>query len=178
MMKEIKKKTGCWPGVLIQRDFKIMIKLRFWKEIEKCYGQEVQSLCKISLFKLATENKSCPREIDQRPLENIIQEAQKKAFLLSTMIMTMGSSSQWTLTSIPNTVITKLVSMKIVIILVIFCCSAHQTNCNYIPLLLAFHIYSVRAWVDTITLLNHLDLLVSYNVLQKKLKEIMGSTIS
>lgn len=100
------------------------------------------------------------------------------AFLLNSMIITVGPSSQRTLAPIPNTTITKLVSIKIVIILVIFCYSIYQNNRNYIPLLLALYIYSAGARVDTIILLNHLDLLVSYNVLQKKLKDITGSIIS
>lgn len=40
------------------------------------------------------------------------------------------------------------------------------------------YIYSVEAQVDIITLFNHLGFLVSYDVLQKKLKELTISTIT
>lgn len=68
--------------------------------------------------------------------------------------------------------------MKIVIILVILCWSAHQNISNYISLLLALYMYLAEARVDAITLLNHLGLLVSYDVLQEKLKDVTSSTIS
>lgn len=178
MMKETEKKTGCWPGVLTQKDLDIIINLYFRKEVEKRYGQEVQSFCKTPSFGLATESKSCPREIDQHLLKNIIQETQKKVPLLSSMIMTVGPSSWRTAASISNATTTKLVNMKIVIIPVIFYCSTHWNNSNYVPLLLALYIYSAGARVNAITLLNHFGLLVSYNVLQRKFKDIMGSTIS
>lgn len=104
MMKETDKKTGCWPGILMRKDLDLMIKLRFRKEVEKRYGQEIQSLCRTPSFGLATKSKSCPGEIDQRPLENIIGEAQKNAPLLSSMIMTVGPCSRRasSISSMPN----------------------------------------------------------------------------
>ena len=76
----------------MRKDLDIMIKLHFRKKVEKRYGQKVQFLCKTLSFGLAIENKF-PGEIDQHPLENIIQEAQKLAPLLSSMIMTVRSLS-------------------------------------------------------------------------------------
>lgn len=104
MMKETDKKTGCWPGILMRKDLDLMIKLRFRKEVEKRYGQEIQSLCRTPSFGLATKSKSWPGEIDQRPLENIIGEAQKNAPLLSSMIMTVGPCSRRasSISSMPN----------------------------------------------------------------------------
>lgn len=176
MMKETDKEIGCWPGVLTRKDFDIMIKLRLRKELEKRYGQEIQTLCKTPSFGLATDSKSCPGEVDQRPLENIIKEAQEKAPLLGSMIMSVGPSSRQTL-SASNANYSQLISMKIVAILVILCRSAHRNNSNYVPLLIALYMYSAGARVDAITLLNHLGLSVSYDVLQKKLHNMTKSTI-
>lgn len=68
--------------------------------------------------------------------------------------------------------------MKIVAILVILCRSAHRNNSNYLPLLIALYLYSAGARVSAITLLNHLGLSVSSDVLQKKLKDITTSSIA
>lgn len=64
MMKETEKKTDYWPDVLTRKDLDMMIKLRFWKKVEKHYDQEVQSFYKTPSFKLATESKFCPGQID------------------------------------------------------------------------------------------------------------------
>lgn len=90
--------------------------------------------------------------------------------------MTVGLSSRRT-SSISSAAYSWLVGMKIITILVIFCRSAHQNNSNYILLLIAMYMYSAEARVDAITLLNYLSLLVSYDVLQKKLKEVTTLTI-
>ena len=66
--------------------------------------------------------------------------------------------------------------MKLLAILVILCRSAHRNNSNYFPLLVAIYLYSAGAKVDAITLLNHLGLSVSYNVLLKRLRSIMSSS--
>lgn len=60
--------------------------------------------------------------------------------------------------------------------MVILSRSAHQNNSNYVPLLIALYMYSAGAQVDVITLFNHLDLSVSYDVLQKKLHNVTKST--
>ena len=66
--------------------------------------------------------------------------------------------------------------MKLVTILVIICRLVHQNNSNYIPLFVAMYLYSASAKVDAITLLNHLGLSVSYNVLLRKLRDIKASS--
>lgn len=96
MMKETDKEIRCWPSVLTQKDFDIMIKLRLQKELEKRYGQEIQTLCKTPSFGLATDSESFPGEVDQHLLENIIKEAQEKAPLLGSMIISVGLSSRQT----------------------------------------------------------------------------------
>lgn len=139
--------------------------------MEKCYGQEVQTLCKTLSFGLASTNNSSPGEINQAPLENIIHEARSKAPLLASMIMSVGPS-QNTLSIPSNATSSRLTSMKIITILLILCRSAHRNNSNYLLLLMALYMYSAGAGVDVMTLLNHLGLLVSYNVLQKQLQDI------
>lgn len=69
-----------------------------------------------------------------------------------------------------------IINMKLVAILVILCRSAHRNNSNFSPLLIALYFYSSGARVDAITLLNHLGLSVSYDVLQKKLQSITSSS--
>lgn len=158
-----------------------MIKLCLRKKVEKRYAQEIQSLYKTPFFGLAMKNisgksTSSPGEVDQRSLKNIIKEAQEKAPLLNSMIMTVRPSSRRT-SSTSSAAYSRLVGMKIVTILVILCRSAHRNNSNYIPLLIAIYMYSAGAQVDAITLLSHLGLSVSYDILQKKLKEVIISTI-
>lgn len=68
--------------------------------------------------------------------------------------------------------------MKIVAILVILCHSAYQNNSNYILFLIALYLYFAGARVDASTFLNYLNLFVSYDILQKKLKDITISNIA
>lgn len=156
-MREKDNETGCWPGILTHKDFDTMIQCRLQKEMEKRYGQEVQALCKTPSSGLASTSNSSPGEINQAPLENIIHEARSKAPLLASMIMSVGPS-QNTLSLPPSATSSRLTSMKIITILVIFCRSAHRNNSNYLPLLMALYLYSAGACVDAITLLNHLGL--------------------
>lgn len=82
------------------------------------------------------------------------------------MICSLGSSRQAVHTN------SHLVQMIIMIILTILCRFVHQNNTSYIPLVIGFYLYSAGACVDVITLLNHLELLVSYDALQKKLRKL------
>lgn len=117
--------------------------------------------------------------MDQQPLENIVKNARKEAPLLSALVQSVGPFFQRKKTSYSsqNSTCLQLVSMKIVAILIIFYQSVHQNNSNYIPLLIAFHMYSASAHVDTITLFNYLGLFVSYDVLQKRLKDIINNSL-
>ena len=80
------------------------------------------------------------------------------------MVFGVGPSSR----NLPS----HLVTMKLIAILVILCRSAHRNNSNYIPLLIGLYFYSAGARTDAITLLNHFGLSVSYDVLQRKLRDI------
>lgn len=153
-----------------------MIQCRLQQEMEKRYSQEVQVLCKTSSFGLASTSNSFPSEINQAPLENIIYKARSKAPLLASMIMSVGLS-QSTLSLPPSATFFRLISTKIFTILVIFCRSAHRNNSNYFPLLMALYLYSVGACVNVIMLLNHLGLLILYNILQKKHQDITKSAL-
>lgn len=62
--------------------------------------------------------------------------------------------------------------MKLLTILVVICRSTHQNTSNYILLLMAIYSYSASTKVNTITLLNHLRLFVSYNLFLRKLRNI------
>lgn len=63
-------------------------------------------------------------------------------------------------------------SMKLLTILVDICRSVYQNISNYIPLFMAMYLYSAGTKADAITLLNYFRLLVSYNLLLKKLRDI------
>ena len=84
--------------------------------------------------------------------------------MISSMVFGVGPSSR----NLPS----HLVTMKLIAILVILCRSAHRNNSNYIPLLIGLYFYSAGARTDAITLLNHFGLSVSYDVLQRKLRDI------
>lgn len=72
--------------------------------------------------------------------------------------------SQNTLFFPPSTTSSRLISIKIIIILVILCRFAHQNNSNFFPSLMALYLDSAVTCVNAITLLNHLGLSVLYNV--------------
>lgn len=110
-------------------------------------------------------------EIDWSPLESVVNDAKTKAPLFCSLITSVGPSLSRSTNS-------HLISRKIVAILVILCHSAYQNNSNYISLLIALYLYFAGVRVDAITLLNHLGLSVSYDVFQRKLKNIMTSSIA
>ena len=110
--------------------------------------------------------------LDQEPLETIVSQAKETALLLTSLVLNVGPTTF----STPHT--SHVVSMKLVAILVIMCRSANQNNSNYIPLLIAMYLYSAGAQIDAITLLNHLGISVSYNVLMRKLTNITTFSVA
>ena len=160
-------KGGRWPGALMRKDCNLIIRLRFRAEMEKRYTQEVQKPCRTPGFALARNNR--PGNVDRKPLETIVANAKETSPLLTSLVLSVGPTSRSTTTS-------HLVSMKLLAILVILCRSAHRNNSNYFPLLVATCLYFVGAKVDAITLLNYLGLMISYNVLLKKLRNITSSS--
>lgn len=70
-----------------------------------------------------------------------------------------------------------LSKIKLVIILVILCKSAHHNNSNYLPFLITLYLYSARTKIDAITLLNYLEISVCYNMLQQKPKNFLFKKI-
>lgn len=114
-----------------------------------------------------------PGDIDQTPLETIFVQVKEQASLLTDIILVVGSVYNHT----HFTLSLYLVNMKLVAVFIIFCKTAHQNNSNYLPLLIAFYFYLASTWIDAITLLNRLDICVSYDMLQKKLKNITTSSM-
>lgn len=151
----MEKKPGCYPGVLTCGNHDMMIKLWYQKEFEKRCNKKVQSIYLTPLFSIATKNKTCPNEINQQSLKNILHKTQRKVLLFNSIIRTIRSFSQWISSLIPITAITHLVIMKIVVIYFVFSHSIYQNNSSYIPLLLALYIYSTRVEIDIIRLLNY-----------------------
>lgn len=97
--------------------------------------------------------------------------------MLSNIIITIRPFFRRASASIiPITANKQLISMETVVIFIVFYRFTHRNNINYLLLLLALYIYPIRTWVDTITFLNHLGLLVSYNVPQNKLNKITESS--
>lgn len=108
-------------------------------------------------------------DVDRELLEMMITNTKEKAPLLTSLVQSVGPLSKSAMTF-------HLASMKLLAIFVILCRSAHRNNSNYFPLLVAIYLYSAEAKVDAITLLNHLGLSVSYNILLKRLRNIMLSS--
>ena len=158
---------GRWPDALTRKDCNSMIKLRLQSEMEQRYSREVQRLCKTSGFAMLQTGQ--PGDVDRGPLEEIVDQAENTAPMLSSLVRSVGPTSRSAMTS-------QLVSMKLVAILIILCRSAHRNNSNYIPLLIALYLYLAGARIDAITLLNHLGLSVLHNVLLRKLREITRSS--
>ena len=161
-------KRDRWLGALMRKNCNLIIRLCFRAEIEKCYAQKVQKLCRTPSFVLARNNR--PGDVDREPLETIVANIKETAPLLTSLMLSVGPTSRSAMTS-------HLVSMKLLAILVILCRSAHPNNSNYFPLLVATYLYFVSTKVDAITLFNHLGLSILYNMLLKKLRNITSSNI-
>lgn len=162
MMTETQK-TGRWPGALARKDIDLMINLRLRSEFEKRCNREVQSLCSTPTFGMI---KQIPGDIDRQPLENIISVAKYTAPLLASLVIRIGPTTFSSMISMQRS------ETKLVAILAILCRLAHRNNSNYLPLFVALYLYSAGARIDAITLLNHLGIFVSYDILQKKLKAV------
>lgn len=141
-----------------------MIKCRLQPAIEKQYCREVRRLCKTSAFGMAVPDDRVGGP-NRNALENVVVQAKTTARLLSSLVLGIGPTSLKSKTSDLN-------DMKLVAILAILCRSAHRNNSNYLPLMIGLYLYSAGARVDAITLLNRLGLSVSYDVLQKSLRNI------
>lgn len=158
LLKGFDKLSGQLLGTLTQKDWNLIIKLWAKSKLEKHYCKEVQSLCRTPRFKAA---KTKPKVINQHLLDEIIDVSSKKAPLLCSLMFGIRPTSySSSFSSDPY-----LFSMKIVVVLVILCQSAHQNNSNYFLLLIALYIYSASAKIDAITLFNCFGLFVSYKVL-------------
>lgn len=168
LFEESDASSGQFPHALTKKDWNLIIKLKGKSEMEKRYRREIQILCKTPCFGAVDSE---PGIINKHPLEGIVEIATEKAPLISSMVFGVGPTS---LLQYPSKL--HLISMKLVAVLVILCRSAHRNNSNYLPLMVALCLYSAGAKVDAITLLNHLGLSVSYNVLQSKLRDITLSS--
>ncbi|MCJ1462377.1 hypothetical protein MMC07_000977 [Pseudocyphellaria aurata] len=141
-------------------------------EVEDRYRREVQWLCKTPSFGTAAAVDSIHGEVDQRPLDDMVAEANNTAPSRANFILSVGPASRAATGSGQHTS-----NMKTVAVLAILCRSAHRNNSHYLPLVLALYLYSAGAKVDALTLLNHLGLSVSYDVLPKQLKHIALTSI-
>ncbi len=162
MMVETDTESGQWPRALGKKDWDRIIHLRGMFEAEKRYGKEVQGLCKTPECDLISSG-TRPGEINKAPLEDIVKLANVKAPILASFVLSVGPLKARSLNH------NHLIGIKLVIILVILCCSDHRNNSNFLTLLIAIYLYSTGAQVDPITLLNYLSLNVSYDVFLSKL---------
>lgn len=106
---------------------------------------------------------------DRRALESIVGQAKETAPLLSSLVLGVGPTSC-------HEKVSHLGDMKLVGIFIILCRSAYWNNNNYVSLMITLYLYSAGARINTITLLNHFGLSVSYDVLQKSLKNITSAS--
>ena len=163
MLIETNKSTGFWPTTLNQKDWDLIIQLSARSEIENHYNCEIHKLCKTSCF--GAINKKAPvGTVDKGPINEVVEKAKSKAPMISSMVFGVGLSSR----NLPS----HLMTMKLIAILVILCRSAYRNNGNYILLLIGLYFHSAGARTNAITLLDHFGLSVSYDVLQRKLRDI------
>lgn len=102
-------------------------------------------------------------------LKNVVTQTKATAPLLSSLVLSVGPT-----TSIKKQA-SNLNNMKLVAFLIILCRSAHRNNSNYLLLMIGLYLYFAGVRVDAVTLLNRFGLLISYNVLQKSLGNIIES---
>lgn len=148
-----------------------MIKYCLNTEFAKQYNKEVQNFCRTAGFGIMNETFE---DIDRELLVTIVVQAKDQAPLLTDIILAVRPVCNHILSSSSL----YLVNMKLMAVFVIFCRTVYQNNSNYLLLLIALYLYSTGARVDAITLLNHLSLYVSYDVLQKKPRNITASSMS
>lgn len=117
------------------------------------------------------EVKQFARELNQSLLETIITDAKETAPLLTRLVLEARPSS---VSDAKTSIRLYFSDIKVIAILSILCRSTYCNNSNYLPLFIPLYLYSARARIDAITLLNYLGISVLYDVLQKKLKEIIS----
>lgn len=166
MMIEIYKES-CWPKALYCRVWKLMLQLRLQSEAEILYGKEVQQLCKTKRFGFVDKNNF--GDFDWALLEGLVNIAKTTVPMLTSLVNSIGLL-------IISSNSAHLVSIKLMVILVVLCRSAHWNNSSYFPLLIALYFYSFDTCIDAITFLNHLGLSVSYDTFQYKLKSILSAS--
>lgn len=136
-----------------------MLNIYLCSKVENCYIRKVQALCKTKDFGMV--DIFCLGDVNQIPLQKIVNVAINTAPLLCKMITAVGPLSWHALVNTSH-----LAAISIISVLVILCRSANENNSNYISLFIALYLYLFGVQVDAITLWNHLSLLVLYNVLQ------------
>lgn len=166
------ERKDCWPDFLIYKNCNLIIRLCFRRKIESKYSNEVQKLYRS--FGFGQTDKNWLGNLNQEPLEDILNQAKKTAPLLTNMVLGLNSNFDAYLSSY---LAFHQGSMKLLSILLVMCKLACWNNSNYILLLLAIYLYSASAKVDTITLLNHLGLSVLYNLLLQKLRDIKANSM-
>ena len=134
----------------------VVIKLKGKNEIERRYWEEVQTFCKTPCFGAIDPKQG----INKHLLEDIVKVVTEKAPLINSIVLGVSPTSQFN-----DTPKLYIISIKIVVILFIFYCSAYQNNSNYLPLIIALFFYLAGVKVNSIILLNYLGLSVFYNVL-------------
>lgn len=99
--------------------------------------------------------KESTEELDWSPLETMIINVKEAAPLLIGLILgAEPTSASYARISIRL----HFSNIKVVAVLLIICRSAYCNNSNYLPLFIALYLYSTKARVDAITLLNHLSI--------------------
>lgn len=127
----------------------------------------MQKLCKSLSFGLI---KTCQlKDLNWKPLDIIVDQTKETILLVISFILGIDLTSK-------SLLIFLLVSVKFVVIFIIFCKFAHQNNSNYILLLVIIYLYFAGARVDAITLFNYLGISILYNMLLKKLRSIIASS--
>lgn len=101
-------------------------------------------------------------------MNNIIEVSINKALFVSNLVLNVEFISSFLSFNL------HVIRIKIVAVLVIlYQLALYYNNSNFLLFFIALYMYSTRAKIDTITLLNNLGLSVLYKVLLKKLKDII-----
>lgn len=156
--------NGHWLKALRRQELKLVLHTRLQPITKTQYKKEVQKLCKTPGFG-PTSNIQLGK-IDQTPLKSIVNIAKTTVLMLTSLVNNIGPLAK------SLNITSYLANMKLVTILITICKSTQRNNSNYLSFLITFYLYFAGAQVNTITLLNHLGLSISYSTLQQKLKSI------
>lgn len=144
-----------------------------WAYVSLVLGHDSIYFLNSSYVTVSLQINKILKDIIWMPFATIIMQTKEEALLLTDIILKIRLTCNY-IFSISSL---HLVNIKLEIIFLIPFKMAHQNNSNYFLLFIILHLHLADAQVNILTFFNHLNLCVSYDILQKKPRNITTSSI-